>query len=162
MEALQQYLDGLREAYSEVKGLPEKPRNYIWHRFLLRGLGARDFLLEIYDIKEGSDLDHQFIKLAFFHQYPRWARHENMSEKRMLDALLTDSIATGEELLMRSSKNAWVESEEHTIARLERQYAKLHANERYADNESFDRLLRESSGVSPITLFMILHPARIS
>ena len=55
-----------------------------------------------------------------------------------------------------------MESAKGSISQLKRQYIELHANERYADKESFDRLLRESSGVSPITLFMILHPARIS
>ena len=61
-----------------------------------------------------------------------------------------------------SSEHEGMESAKGSISQLKRQYIELHANERYADKESFDRLLRESSGVSPITLFMILHPARIS
>ncbi|KAA1098284.1 hypothetical protein PGT21_032595 [Puccinia graminis f. sp. tritici] len=96
---VQEYLDGLAEAYSKVQGLSPDLRNLTWQRFLHRVLGGRDFLVAFYQVKQGSDFDQQLIKLAFFHQYPRWAQQENVDEKRMLEALVAGSVAAGEKLL---------------------------------------------------------------
>ncbi|KAA1068624.1 hypothetical protein PGT21_018592 [Puccinia graminis f. sp. tritici] len=97
---IKEYLDGLAEAYSRVEIYPPRVRNAKWLRFLLRYPGGRPDLVETYDLQEGSHLDQKFIKLAFFHQHPRWAQQEeDLSHQRMLAALLADSIAAGEDLL---------------------------------------------------------------
>jgi hypothetical protein len=127
-----------------------------WLQFLLRRPHARESLVDNFDLDEGGDLDNQFIKLAFFHQYPRWAQQENVSEKRMLDALLTDSIATGEELLVSSSAEREGVTSDEDLAQLRNRYEELHSNDRYDDDQSLNRLLEASSGVCPIGLFLIL------
>jgi hypothetical protein len=70
-----------------------------WLKFLLRKPRARDGLVENFGLDQGGDLDNQFVKLAFFHQYPRWAQQEKVSESQMLAALLAKSMAAGEDLL---------------------------------------------------------------
>ncbi|KNE96334.1 hypothetical protein PSTG_10452 [Puccinia striiformis f. sp. tritici PST-78] len=102
---VKEYLHGLAKAYSELVEVTQDLRNIRWLKFLLRKPGARQSLLRKFDLQEGGDLDNQFIKLAFFHQYPRRAQQENVSGREMLAALLTESIAAGEGLLAAAAIN---------------------------------------------------------
>ncbi|OAV89427.1 hypothetical protein PTTG_09451 [Puccinia triticina 1-1 BBBD Race 1] len=96
---VKEYLDGLAEAYSKAGTVHENGRNTIWVGFLLRQPRARARLLDYFELEEGGDLDNKFVKLAFFHQYPRWAQDEDVSMNWMLNALLANSMAAGEDLL---------------------------------------------------------------
>ncbi|KNE94331.1 hypothetical protein PSTG_12356 [Puccinia striiformis f. sp. tritici PST-78] len=152
---VKEYLDGLAEAYSKARTIREELRNRRWLSFLLRKPDAWHGLAVNFNLQEGGEVGNQFIKLAFFHQYPIWAQQENVSDKRMFDALLTESVAAGEKLLVSSSTELIGVASE-VLAQLRNQYDQLHSNSRYNDHQSLERLLGASSGVCPITLFIIL------
>ncbi|POV99898.1 hypothetical protein PSTT_13475 [Puccinia striiformis] len=141
---VKEYLDGLAEAYSKARTIREELRNRRWLSFLLRKPDAWHSLVVNFYLQEGGDVENQFIKLAFFHQYPIWAQQENVSDKRMLDALLTESIAAGEVLLVSSSTELIGVASE-VLAQLRNQYDQLHSNSRYNDHQSLERLLGASS-----------------
>ncbi|WAR54138.1 hypothetical protein PtB15_3B650 [Puccinia triticina] len=142
---VKEYLDGLAEAYSKIPEISEQLRNKKWLEFLLRISHAWEDLVLYFELNEHDGLENRFINLAFFHQYPRWAQQENVSKKRMLDALLTDSIAAGEELLVSSSTECKGVASDEDLAQLRNQHQGLHSNKQYGDDQSLNQLLGASS-----------------
>ncbi|KAA1103123.1 hypothetical protein PGT21_007213 [Puccinia graminis f. sp. tritici] len=96
---VRQYLDDLGKAFDELSDtVPPNNRDMVWQIFLSGQNDPRNFFIKWWKINH--TLNGKFVRLAFFHKYPKWAAAEHpISEKMIFEALAAPSRAAAEKLL---------------------------------------------------------------
>ncbi|WAR54571.1 hypothetical protein PtB15_4B188 [Puccinia triticina] len=89
-----QHLDDLHEAFQEVKVGRDTCR-LLWHMLICREISIKQFVMML-GLDKQPDLKERFIRLAFFHQYPKLvAENRNVPPAIVVQSLDAQSAEAG-------------------------------------------------------------------